>query len=99
MLALFVVPALLATTIAFGAQAQAPSRANAPWYPSLQAFEHYDSGRSHVFSEARFRGSFHGPNTVEEDRSAEGAYPATTRRTSTGMQPSSKGGSYEDVAG
>jgi hypothetical protein len=26
---------------------------NAPWYPSLQAFEHYNSGRSHVFSRAR----------------------------------------------
>ncbi len=25
---------------------------NPPWYPSLSAFEHYESGRSHVFSQA-----------------------------------------------
>jgi hypothetical protein len=40
------------------------------------AFEHYDSGRSHVFSRAQFRGSFHGPNTVAMVRSAGGAYPS-----------------------
>jgi hypothetical protein len=49
---------------------------NPPWYPSLQAFEHYDSGRSHVFSQAKFRGSFHRPNTVAEVRSADSAYPS-----------------------
>ncbi|MEY4136573.1 MAG: hypothetical protein RL205_701 [Actinomycetota bacterium] len=27
---------------------------NSPWYPSLQAFEHYDSARSHLISEARY---------------------------------------------
>ena len=49
---------------------------NAPWYPSLQAFEHYDSGRSHVFSAARFGGSFTEHNTVTAIRSAQGAYPS-----------------------
>jgi len=49
---------------------------NPPWFPSLMAFEHYDSGRSHVFSRAQFRGSFHGPNTVAMVRSAGGAYPS-----------------------
>src|SRR5262245_47890143 len=39
--------------------------ANAPWYPSLQAFEHYDSARSHVFSQATFNGSLTGPNDVK----------------------------------
>ena len=33
-----------------------------PWYPSLQAFEHYNSARSHVFSQAEFRGSLDGAN-------------------------------------
>ncbi len=49
---------------------------NPPWYPSLQAFEHYDSGRSHVFSKARFGGSFFSRNEVPELRSASGAYPS-----------------------
>lgn len=38
---------------------------NPPWYPSLEAFEHYDSGRSHVFPEATFGGSYLGNNTVQ----------------------------------
>lgn len=37
---------------------------NPPWYPSLEAFEHYDSGRSHVFPEAFFGGSYSGNNIV-----------------------------------
>lgn len=37
---------------------------NPPWYPSLEAFEHYNSGRSHVFPEATFGGSYLGNNTV-----------------------------------
>jgi hypothetical protein len=49
---------------------------NPPWYPSLQAFEHYDSGRSHVFSQAMFLGSNNGRNTVLEVRSMPGAYPS-----------------------
>jgi hypothetical protein len=38
---------------------------NPPWYPSLEAFEHYNSGRSHVFPEAIFGGSYSGNNTVD----------------------------------
>lgn len=37
---------------------------NPPWYPSMEAFEHYDSGRSHVFPEATFGGSYTGRNVV-----------------------------------
>lgn len=37
---------------------------NPPWYPSLQSFEHYNSGRSHVFPEAVFGGSYSGDNIV-----------------------------------
>ena len=95
-----VVAALLVTAVAFGAQAQAPSRANAPWYPSLQAFEHYDSGRSHVFSMARFGGSFRGPNTVEEVRSAEGTYPSGYNMSYLNKNAAFiQGGSYGDVPG
>lgn len=37
---------------------------NLPWYPSLAAFEHYNSGRSHVFPQAKFGGAFKGNNQV-----------------------------------
>lgn len=37
---------------------------NPPWYPSLAAFEHYNSGRSHVFPKAKFGGSFSQKNQV-----------------------------------
>ncbi len=40
------------------------SNANRPWFPSLAAFEHYDSGRSHLFPQATFGGRFSGNNTV-----------------------------------
>ena len=50
--------------------------ANQPWYPSLQAFEHYNSGRSHVFSQATFNGSFTGSNNVSVRPSTKGAYPS-----------------------
>jgi hypothetical protein len=80
---------------AFGAP-----RENPPWYPSLQAFEHYDSGRSHVFSEARFRGSFHRPNTVAVVRSAEGAYPSGYNTSYLNKNAAFiQGGSYGDVPG
>src|SRR6187401_2804877 len=72
---LVAVAGLMVTTGALDAQAQAPD-ANDPWYPSLQAFEHYDSGRSHVFSQAEFDGSFRGKNRVDQVRSADGAYPS-----------------------
>lgn len=38
---------------------------NPPWYPSLEAFEHYNSGRSHVFPKAKFGGAFKGNNQVD----------------------------------
>lgn len=70
--------ATLAMALVTGfAQAQeAPTWGNAPWYPSLQAFEHYNSGRSHVFPKAHFGGSFRKPNAVTTVSSADGAYPS-----------------------
>ena len=55
--------------------ALAGQRGNPPWYPSLQAFEHYDSGRSHVFAEATFGGSFDGPNRVSLSPVRQGRVP------------------------
>lgn len=37
---------------------------NKPWYPSISAFEHYNSERTHVFPDARFGGNFEGDNIV-----------------------------------
>lgn len=48
---------------------------NPPWFPSLSAFEHYNSGRSHVFPEARFGGSFKGHNHVDI-RNSTAIYPS-----------------------
>ena len=49
---------------------------NDPWYPSLQAFEHYNSWRSHVFPQAEFLGSYNGRNTVQEQHSSLLMYPS-----------------------
>ncbi|HKM99136.1 MAG TPA: hypothetical protein VJX23_01375 [Candidatus Binataceae bacterium] len=49
--------------------------ANRPWYPSLAAFEHHDSGRSHLFAQAVFGGQFAGNNTVTTVQS-DGIYPS-----------------------
>ena len=46
------------------AQSNRTTNPNAPWYPSLSAFEHYNSGRSHVFSNASFNGTDAGTNAV-----------------------------------
>ena len=46
-------------TIGFAGQCSNP-----PWFPSLMAFEHYDSGRTHLFSRANFDGSFARENLV-----------------------------------
>ncbi|KAI9002854.1 hypothetical protein DFJ74DRAFT_745586 [Hyaloraphidium curvatum] len=44
-----------------GAAAQVP---NPPWAPSLMAFEHYDSGRTHLFAQAAFGGDVNGTNAT-----------------------------------
>ena len=38
---------------------------NPPWFPSLMAFEHYDSGRTKLFEQAHFTGSFTNVNGVD----------------------------------
>ena len=98
LLVFVVVAGLLVTGVALGAQRQAPPRANAPWYPSLQAFEHYDSGRSHVFPKARFGGSFTGPNVVKLFPSRPGAYPSGYNMSYLNANAAFiQGGSYGNV--
>jgi hypothetical protein len=91
---------IIAVASAVAATAFAGQGSNPPWFPSLQAFEHYDSGRSHVFSRAHFRGSFNGPNTVAVVRSAEGAYPSGYNMSYLNEKAAFiQGGSYGDVPG
>jgi hypothetical protein len=71
---------------------------NPPWYPSLQAFEHYDSGRSHVFAKARFDGSSSGPNVVKLKFSKLGAYPSGYNTSYLNANAAFiQGGSYGDA--
>ncbi len=72
---------------------------NPPWYPSLEAFEHYNSGRSHVFSEAKFGGSYTGINTVQLLTSPI-VYPSGYNMSY--LSPSDVfiyGGGYGDISG
>jgi hypothetical protein len=72
---------------------------NAPWFPSLMAFEHYDSGRSHLFPEATFGGSFEGSNRVTT-RSSTGVYPTPYNVVYLGPgEVFVYGGGYGDVPG
>jgi hypothetical protein len=111
LLVFFVVAGLLVMAVALNARAQprhstdaSPGAriptTNPPWYPSLEAFEHYNSGRSHVFSMARFGGSLHGPNTVDLVRSRKGAYPSGYNMSYLNAKAAFiQGGSYGDVKG
>lgn len=72
---------------------------NLPWYPSLESFEHYDSGRSHVFPEAAFGGSYTGNNVVKTKRSKT-LYPSGYNMAY--LDPNQAfiyGGGYGDVPG
>jgi hypothetical protein len=64
------VPDLSSITTPSGAD----SDSNPPWFPSLMAFEHYDSARTHLFKQAHFAGSFDGDNKVAV-RTAPVIYP------------------------
>jgi hypothetical protein len=110
--AVLVVAGLLAMAVTLSARAQTSPHStdaspgaqrpssNPPWYPSLEAFEHYNSGRSHVFSMARFGGSFHGPNRVAVVSSRKGAYPSGYNMSYLNAKAAFiQGGSYGDVEG
>ncbi len=72
---------------------------NPPWYPSLDAFEHYNSGRSHVFPDAQFAGSVAGGNTVAITSSTS-LYPSGYNMSYLDAnQAFIYGGGYGDIAG
>ena len=56
---------VIAALSAIAAIAFARQGSNPPWSPSLMAFEHYDSGRTKLFSRAHFTGSFTRDNAVD----------------------------------
>jgi len=66
---------LIAAFTIVATQAHGDQHSNPPWAPSLMAFEHYDSGRTHLFERARFGGSFGGCNSVDV-RAADASYPS-----------------------
>jgi hypothetical protein len=91
----FIVMAMILTMAAAAFQSE---NNNAPWYPSLQAFEHYDSGRSHVFPEAKFLGSLDGLNRVSMVSSPDGAYPSGYNMSYLNEREAFiQGGSYGDA--
>jgi hypothetical protein len=55
---------LLVALLLGGTKSFAAEGDNPPWYPSLMAFEHYDTQRTHLFEQAAFNGSFDAQNTV-----------------------------------
>src|SRR5215467_4234013 len=65
---------MIAVLSVIAAIAFAQRRSNPPWFPSLMAFEHYDSVRTHLFEQARFGGSYGGNNQVAVRR-APAQYP------------------------
>jgi hypothetical protein len=72
---------------------------NPPWYPSLLAFEHHDSARTHLFAQAQFGGSFSGPNIVQM-RASTAVY--TTPYNTIDLGPNALflyGGAYGDKGG
>jgi hypothetical protein len=72
---------------------------NPPWFPSLMAFEHYDSARTHLFPEADFGGSFAGSNKVTVRRSPN-KYPTPYNCVYLGPgEVFIYGGGYGDVPG
>jgi hypothetical protein len=72
---------------------------NPPWFPSLMAFEHYDSARSHLFPEADFGGSFECPNRVTT-RPSPRKYPTPYNVVYLGPgEVFVYGGGYGDVPG
>jgi hypothetical protein len=72
---------------------------NPPWFPSLMAFEHYDSGRSHLFPQATFNGSHEGLNRITA-RSSGSVYPTPYNVVYLGPgEIFVYGGGYGDVPG
>lgn len=72
---------------------------NAPWYPSINAFEHYNSGRSHLFSQATFAGNFTGTNSINTLASTT-SYPSSYNMTYIDANNVfAYGGGYGDQAG
>jgi len=81
-LSILAVAVALAVVASYGDSNSAVSL-NRPWYPSLAAFEHYDSGRSHLFPQAAFGGRFSGNNSVTTVQSDE-IYPSAWNFTYLG---------------
>jgi len=74
MAALATAAAVLCVALSLPTRAGAQGSSNLPWFPSLAAFEHYDSGRTKLFEHADFTGSLTGNNAVDV-RTSPDNYP------------------------
>lgn len=75
------------------------NNSNAPWFPSLEAFEHYNSGRSHVFPLATFGGSMTETNNIDT-LTSHTTYPSGYNMTYLDSDHAYiYGGGYGDIAG
>lgn len=75
------------------------AKQDGPWYPSVVAFEHFDSGRMHTFRCATFSGSMTGRNVVRANKLAQNyptPYNLVLRKPSEGYI---YGGAYGDYPG
>ena len=75
------------------------AKKDGPWYPSVVAFEHFDSGRTHTFRCATFSGSMSGRNVVRTSRFSDNyptPYNLVLRKSGEGYI---YGGAYGDYPG
>ena len=80
-------------------EAAKPGKKNPPWFHSIDAFEHHDSGRSHLFAQAKFGGSFKKRNHIIT-KEAPASYPSVYNMTYLNpKQIFAYGGSYGNNPG
>ncbi len=70
-----------------------------PWFPSVVAFEHFDSGRTHAFRCAEFTGTIAGRNAVSAEKAASGYLTPYNLVIGEGGARFIYGGAYGDFPG
>ncbi len=92
-------------TLAMGAPAAASTpcaldpATDGPWFPSVVAFEHFDSGRTHAFRCASFGGTLEGKNVVVAEKIAGNALTPYNLVIGAGGARFVYGGAYGDFPG
>lgn len=93
------------STLVMGAPAAASTpcaldpETDGPWFPSVVAFEHFDSGRTHAFRCASFGGTLEGKNVVAAEKIAGNALTPYNLVIGAGGARFVYGGAYGDFPG